>query len=56
MNIEKKIKEKEKEFETLTKRRNQLQEQIQKTNERLLMLKGEYKILKELLEEDGKKD
>lgn len=57
MNIEKKLKEKEEEFETLIKKRSQFQEQIQKINERLLILKGEYNILKELQEEkNGKKD
>jgi len=56
MNIKQKIEEKEKEFEEAKKRREQLKLALSQIDEKLLMLKGEYKILKELLEEDGKKD
>ena len=54
--IKKLKEEKEKEFEEAKKRREQFKLALSQIDEKLLMLRGEYKILKELLEEDGKKD
>ena len=50
--IKKLKEEKEKEFEEAKKKREQLKLVLSQIDEKLLMLKGEYKILKELLEED----
>lgn len=52
MDIQKKIKEKEEEFQNLKNQREKLQAALSGTNERILILKGEYKMLKEIKQED----
>ena len=51
MNIKKELEKKEKEFEKLSNKKQRLEEEVQHINQRLLILKGEYNILKEMSED-----
>lgn len=52
MNIDKKIKKVKEEFNSIQKDKAKLQKKVQEINQKLIELRGQYKILKEIKDED----